>query len=119
MSSLSRNSGGGRPRLDVHRLKTNVYFSPEELFVVDETATRTGRSRSALLRELALGHKVVAPPSLFDRDGLRQMARLGGLLNQLLKKIHFGEVDRELEEDLHFALRAIGEVHRQLVGRDR
>jgi len=67
-----------------------VRFTPDEFAIVAERARVCGRAPARFIREAALGAVPRERRSAANAELVRQLARIGNNLNQLVARVHAG-----------------------------
>lgn len=81
----------GRPKLPAEKRLTRiraVRLTPAENLAIEQRAKAQGVPPSVYMHDAALRHW--PKPSLADRDAAKQLSKIGGNLNQLLRAINQG-----------------------------
>ena len=74
---------------------------------------------STFLRQAALDVRIVAPPSLENREAYTELGRVGQLLNQAVKAIHQGRITNLDPAILKKVYRQVHTLRLELLGADR
>lgn len=109
----------GRPPKDpslVRTLRLDVALSPTELAVLIEVAGDVRLPLRTYVRKAALGAKLPPAVPAVNSQLARDLARVGGNLNQLLHAINIGKVKEPPAVDLLELQSLLAQVRRQLRG---
>lgn len=109
----------GRPPQDplhVRSLRLAVRFSAAEAERLREIADQIRLPLRTFVREAALGAKLPRAVPAINAQLARDLARVGGNLNQLLQAIHVGKVKEPPLVDLLELQSLLAQVRRQLRG---
>lgn len=109
----------GRPPKDpalVRSIQLNLDVSPAELALLRDFATRLRLPLRTYIRRTALGAKLPLAVPAVNADLARDLARVGGNLNQLLQAVHFGKVKEPPLVDLLELQSLLAQVRRLLRG---
>lgn len=96
-------------------------FTPDEFAVVVARARTCGRAPARFIREVALGAVPRERRSAANAELLRQLARIGNNLNQLVARAHSGAPlpGDALDQALAELLSAVRRLEPDGLGRDR
>jgi hypothetical protein len=109
----------GRPPKDpafVRNLHLDVDLSPSELQALRELASRLHLPLRTFVRETALGARLPRAVPAVNLELARDLARVGGNLNQLLHAVHIGKVKEPPAVDLLELQFLLAQVRRLLRG---
>ena len=109
----------GRPPKDpalVRSFQLDLALSPAELQVLQDLAFRLGLPLRTYIRDAALGAKLPRAVPSVNSELARDLARVGGNLNQLLHAVHIGKVKEPPAVDLLELQSLLAQVRRQLRG---
>ncbi len=109
----------GRPPQDpshVRSLRLAVRFSATEAELLRELADQIRLPLRTFVREAALGAKLPRAVPQVNAELARDLARVGGNLNQLLHAVHIGKVKEPPAIDLLELQSLLAQVRRQLRG---
>lgn len=109
----------GRPPKDpafVRSLHLDVDVSPSEIEALRDRAAQLRLPLRTFVREAALGAKLPRAVPAVNAVLARDLARVGGILNQLLHAVHIGKVKEPPAVDLLELQSLLAQVRRQLRG---
>jgi len=109
----------GRPPKDpslVRSLQLDIALSPAEFTTLQELAVYLGLPLRTYIRDSALRAKLPRAVPTVNADLARDLARVGGNLNQLLHAVHIGKVKEPPAVDLLELQSLLAQVRRQLRG---
>jgi hypothetical protein len=116
---LRLHRGGGRPKLPLDRrrcARLRLYLTTIERQRLDERARAADVSAPFLTRSLALyGQYTVAPVPRVNYAVVAQLAHLGSLLNQAIRRLNSGELPEDLRDLVTQTQELLMEVRRELV----
>lgn len=110
---------GGRPRLDAgtkKERKVQTRFDAAQFEAVRKRAKKAEMPISSFMREAALNARIIAPPSLENREAYRELGRVGQLFNQAMAAVHKGQITNVNPAVLNRVYREIQAVRRALMG---
>ncbi len=93
----------------------NVRLNDDELNTIDRYRMETNLSRSAYMRETAIGNPPRVIPSI-NRDQWIELSRLASNINQLAYEAHLGRFHSETEGVIKDTLQILRDVRNLLVG---
>jgi hypothetical protein len=108
-----------RPPIDpalVRSLRLDVALSPSELALLLEVAADLRLPLRTYVRRAALGAKLPSAVPAVNAELARELARVGGNLNQLLHAVHTGKVKEPPAIDLLELQSLLAQIRRQLRG---
>lgn len=86
-------SRGGRPPVgDRRRLPIGIRFSGAEREALRLRAREAGRTVADFVRRAALGARIVAPVPAVNIEISRDLGKVAGLVNQMVKEAHAGRI---------------------------
>lgn len=110
----------GRPPRDpafVRSIQLDIALSPAELQTLQDLAFQLGLPLRVYIRNAALGAKLPPAVPAANAELARDLARVGGNLNQLLHAVHIGKVKEPPAIDLLELQSLLAQVRRQLRGK--
>jgi mobilization protein NikA len=109
----------GRPPKDPYQVRSisiTLKLSPDEDAQLRELAEQLRLPFRTFLRSVVLGKKLPPPIPAVNQQLARELARVGGNLNQFLHAVHTGKVEAIPYVDLLGLRDLLAEVRRQLRG---
>jgi hypothetical protein len=108
---MGKRGPAPKAEADQRRVRVSVYFSADELDLIDQR--RGGWSRARYLRDAGLGQLPAKVPPI-NREAWRDLARTSGLLSQYVAAINVGnargmppEIVSELREQVELLRREL------------
>jgi hypothetical protein len=109
----------GRPPKDpslVRSLQLDVDVSPAEIEILRGLASKLGLPLRTYVRQASLGAKLPPTVPAINSELARDLAQVGGNLNQLLHAVHIGKVKDPPAVDLLELQALLAQVRRLLRG---
>lgn len=97
----------------------DVRVSAEEYAALLDVAERAAMRPSTFLRESAFTVRIIAPPSLVNREAYAELLQLGKLLNQTLKAVHQRKITNVDQATIKKLFTEVRRLRLALMGADR
>jgi hypothetical protein len=110
---MGKRGPAPKPETEHRRTRVSVYFSADELVLIDQR--RGGRSRAHYLRDAGLGELPAQVPPI-NREAWQQLARTSGLLNQYVTAITVGNAKGMPPEIVSDLRDQVQQLRRELLG---